>query len=51
MAGIEISEEVTDDQLEAMGGGELLRQEVNYLFVYLFTLKSGIYRTVLFIAK
>ncbi|CAL1526810.1 unnamed protein product [Lymnaea stagnalis] len=27
MAGIEISEEVTDDQLEAMAGGELVRQE------------------------
>ncbi len=29
MAGIEVSEEMTDDQLEAMGGGELLRQEVS----------------------
>ena len=28
MAGIEISEEITNDQLEAMTGGELLRQEV-----------------------
>ena len=28
MAGIEISEELTDDQLEAMAGGELVRQEV-----------------------
>lgn len=28
MAGIEISEEITDDQLDAMSGGELLRQEV-----------------------
>lgn len=28
MAGIEISEEITDDQLNAMSGGELLRQEV-----------------------
>ena len=27
MAGIEISEEITDDQLDAMSGGELLRQE------------------------
>uniref|UniRef100_A0A2C9JZK7 THO complex subunit 2 n=1 Tax=Biomphalaria glabrata TaxID=6526 RepID=A0A2C9JZK7_BIOGL len=27
MAGVEISEEVTDDQLEAMAGGELVRQE------------------------
>ena len=28
MAGVEISEEITNDQLEAMSGGELLRQEV-----------------------
>jgi len=28
MAGIEVSEEMTDDQLLAMSGGELLRQEV-----------------------
>ena len=28
MAGVEVSEEVTDDQLDAVGGGELLRQEV-----------------------
>ena len=28
MAGVEVSEEITLDQLEAMGGGELLRQEV-----------------------
>ncbi|CAH1777449.1 unnamed protein product [Owenia fusiformis] len=27
MAGIEISEEITDDQLHAMAGGEMLRQE------------------------
>lgn len=30
MAGIEISEEITDDQLEAMSGGELLKQEVSW---------------------
>lgn len=29
MAGIEVSEEVTNDQLDAMSGGELLRQEVS----------------------
>jgi len=29
MAGIEVSEEMTNDQLLAMCGGELLRQEVN----------------------
>lgn len=28
MAGIEVSEEMTNDQLLAMCGGELLRQEV-----------------------
>ena len=28
MAGIEVSEEITCDQLEAMSGGELLKQEV-----------------------
>ncbi|XP_025088766.1 THO complex subunit 2-like isoform X1 [Pomacea canaliculata] len=27
MAGIEVSEEITDDQLESLSGGELLRQE------------------------
>jgi hypothetical protein len=35
MAGIEISEEITDDQLDAMSGGELLRQEVVHYFVTL----------------
>ena len=30
MAGIEVSEEITTDQLMAMGGGELLRQEVRH---------------------
>ena len=29
MAGIEISEEITSDQLLAMSGGELLKQEVS----------------------
>jgi THO complex subunit 2 len=29
MCGIEISSEVTDAQLDAMAGGDLLRQEVN----------------------
>ena len=28
MVGIEVSEEITNDQIEAMTGGELLRQEV-----------------------
>ena len=28
MAGIEISEEMTEDQLQALSGGELLKQEV-----------------------
>ena len=28
MAGIEVSEEITDDQLNSLSGGELLRQEV-----------------------
>ncbi|KAI8734363.1 THO complex subunit 2 [Biomphalaria glabrata] len=31
MAGVEISEKVTDDQLEAMAGGELVRQEVQFI--------------------
>lgn len=39
MVGIEVSEEVTDGQLEAMTGGELLKQEVyflhNFFLVYL----------------
>ena len=29
MAGIEISEELTNDQLEALAGGELVKQEVS----------------------
>lgn len=33
MAGIEVSEEITDDQLESLSGGELLRQEVGHLFI------------------
>lgn len=28
MAGIEVSEEITDDQLDAMSGGDLLKVEV-----------------------
>jgi len=37
MAGIEVSEEMTSDQLLAMSGGELLRQEVFTLcYVYQF---------------
>ena len=31
MAGIEVSEEMTDDQLLASCGGELLRQEVIHI--------------------
>ena len=30
MSGIEITEELTNDQLEAMAGGEMLRQEGGY---------------------
>lgn len=33
MSGIEISEEVTAAQLEALSGGELLRAEVNIFFI------------------
>lgn len=29
MAGIEVSEEITEDQLQAMSGGDLLKQEVH----------------------
>ena len=29
MVGIEVSEEITDDQLDAMSGGEHLKAEVN----------------------
>ena len=28
MAGLEVSEELTDDQLQAMSGGDILKQEV-----------------------
>ncbi|KAK6168365.1 hypothetical protein SNE40_020916 [Patella caerulea] len=41
MAGIEISEEVTNDQLEAMSGGELLRQEGGYFSQVRNTKKSS----------
>ena len=44
MAGIEISEEITEDQLDAMSGGELLKQEVNswiFLAVRLAVLVGG----------
>ena len=30
MAGIEVSEEITNDQLDAMSGGELLKSEVPF---------------------
>ena len=33
MSGIEISEEVTAAQLEALSGGELLRAEVNIFLI------------------
>ena len=32
MAGIEVTEEMTADQLEALAGGELLRAEVSWSF-------------------
>ena len=32
MAGVEVTEEMTGDQIEAMGGGELLKQEVRRLW-------------------
>ncbi|XP_061165363.1 THO complex subunit 2-like isoform X2 [Saccostrea echinata] len=41
MAGIEISEEITDDQLDAMSGGELLRQEGGYFAQVRNTKKSS----------
>ena len=41
MAGIEVSEEMTSDQLLAMCGGELLRQEV--VHVVLIFCNSGIF--------
>lgn len=41
MAGIEISEEITDDQLDAMSGGELLRQEVRQALRCLVILIKG----------
>ena len=50
MAGIEISEEITSDQLEAMSGGELLKQEVRHS-LYLQTISPVIcsmYDAVLF---
>ena len=30
MAGLEVSEEITDDQLDAMSGGDILKQEVGH---------------------
>lgn len=39
MSGVEISEEVTHDQLEALAGGELLKAEVRELIVLVFTLQ------------
>ncbi|XP_041357183.1 THO complex subunit 2-like isoform X2 [Gigantopelta aegis] len=41
MAGIEISEEITNDQLDAMNGGELLRQEGGYFAQVRNTKKSS----------
>ena len=35
MAGIEVSEEITDDQLDAMSGGEHLKAEVFILAILL----------------
>ena len=34
MVGIEVSEEITDDQLDAMSGGEYLKAEVQILFAF-----------------
>ncbi|XP_048243407.1 THO complex subunit 2-like [Haliotis rufescens] len=41
MTGVEISEEITNDQLEAMTGGELLRQEGGYFAQVRNTKKSS----------
>ena len=35
MAGIEVTEEMTPDQLDALAGGELLRAEVDFSFKFL----------------
>jgi THO complex subunit 2 len=40
MAGIEVSEEITTDQLLAMSGGELLKQEGGYFAQVRNTKKS-----------
>lgn len=42
MAGIEAAEEMTSDQLDAMAGGDLLKNEVISL-IYLITLYINIY--------
>lgn len=37
MAGIEAAEEMTSDQLDAMAGGDLLKNEVNCLIILCYT--------------
>jgi len=40
MAGIEVSEEMTNDQLLALCGGELLRQEVTLIMLFFIEQKQ-----------
>ena len=40
MAGLEVSEEITDDQLDAMSGGDILKQEVRQQSVASHTAES-----------
>lgn len=35
MAGIEAAEEMTSDQLDAMAGGDLLKNEVNRVILFI----------------
>ena len=44
MAGIEISDEMTPDQLQALSGGELLKMEVQREgYIIAFILQTGLY--------
>lgn len=48
MAGIEAAEEMTPEQLDAMAGGELLKGEVNCVWV---SLRSYIFKSSLVMSK
>ena len=48
MAGIDITEQVTSQQLEALAGGELLKAEVSYCIASICTVSQRVWNPFLY---